>query len=556
MTESNTIDQAIQALRAGDNALAQKLLTQALQADPKDDQAWYWMAACVSDGERKRYCLEKALALQPENALARQALDELDEAAAGIAPSAMDAVEATLPDEIGTTPPEEGGPAPAEEQGLSPSDESVLAQVNEPVPVSLTGEEATPLDEIGPMPSAPRPEGGEASAKEDHDEAAIPPPRKAAKAAARRSNGMSPGQAGCLIALALILVIILTALAVIASQNETLEGLRSSAAVYLPWLVLPTSPMQAEAPVAQLPLATLALPPTWTPAPSPSPVATLPPPSVVVAPALPSPSPYASITPFFGEWRIVIGRSVKNNPIEVYRFGTGNQERMIIAGIHGGDEANTVDLADQLIAYLHDHPQVIPQGVTLYILRSLNPDGEASGERLNANGIDLNRNFETGWKASWKDKGCSSPSGSAGKIPGSEPEVQAVMKFLGSRQVQALINYHSAGLGIFPAGNPPHPASATLAQAIADVSDYPYPPVKTGCEYTGTLVDWAVAHGVSAAVDLELNDKTSTEFETNLKILLLLLKWEAPVEPPTPTSQTPTGVVSPAPASPAPTRTP
>ncbi len=86
-----------------------------------------------------------------------------------------------------------------------------------------------------------------------------------------------------------------------------------------------------------------------------------------------------SITPFFALWRIVIGQSVQDRPIEVYRFGTGKHERLIVAGIHGGREANTIALADQLIEYLQKNPERIPADVSLYILRSLNPDGEALG---------------------------------------------------------------------------------------------------------------------------------------------------------------------------------
>ena len=203
---------------------------------------------------------------------------------------------------------------------------------------------------------------------------------------------------------------------------------------------------------------------------------------------------------------------------------------MIIAGIHGGDEGNTIALADQLIAHLRNNPQAVPPGYTLYILRSLNPDGEALGTvpegRFNANGVDLNRNFEVGWKAEWKSNGCSSTPGTAGPGPGSEPETQALKEFLVSRHVQALISYHSAYLGVLPSGNPAHQESTRFAQAIHDISDYPYPPVHTGCEYTGTLVDWAASSGVSAAVDVELNSDVDTEFETNLGVLAVLLSFE------------------------------
>jgi len=55
----------------------------------------------------------------------------------------------------------------------------------------------------------------------------------------------------------------------------------------------------------------------------------------------------------------------------------------------------------------------------------------------------------------------------------------------------ALISYHSAALGIFPGGKPDFPPSIRLAKAVSLVSDYPYPPINTGCDYTGNLTDWA-----------------------------------------------------------------
>jgi hypothetical protein len=234
---------------------------------------------------------------------------------------------------------------------------------------------------------------------------------------------------------------------------------------------------------------------------------------------------------------------------------------MMVFGIHGGDEGNTIALADELIAHLRRNRRTVPPGYTLYILRSLNPDGELLGNvpeaRLNGNGVDLNRNFDVGWKAEWNSNGCSSLPGTGGSGPGSEPETQALQDFLRSRNVDVLISYHSAYLGVFPSGDPPHPESARLAQAIHDISTYPYPPVRNGCEYTGTLVDWAASNGVIAAVDLELNSGVDTEFSTNLKVLSLLLSFEPQALPtaiPAGTS-TPTAAPSDAPQSPTATQT-
>ena len=101
----------------------------------------------------------------------------------------------------------------------------------------------------------------------------------------------------------------------------------------------------------------------------------------------------------------------------------------------------------------------------------------------------------------------------------------AVALFLQDHPIEALINYHSAALGIFPAGDPPGPRSASLAQAIDEVSPYPYPAIDTGCVFSGTLVDWAANLGI-AAVDLELSNHTDTDFDINLRVLAELLGWQ------------------------------
>ncbi len=226
----------------------------------------------------------------------------------------------------------------------------------------------------------------------------------------------------------------------------------------------------------------------------------------------------------------IIGHSVNGLQLEVYAFGSGSHERMIVAGIHGGDEWNTVTLANQLIEYVNQNPSVIPQDVTLYILRNLNPDGESRAHnkygRVNSNGVDLNRNFPVNWQADWKRAGCWNylPT-TGGSSAGSEPETQAVMNFIASHTIEALISYHSAALGIFPGGDPPDENSIQFAEALAAVSSYPYPPVDTGCGYTGTLADYAASQGI-AAVDLELSDHIDTDFAVNLQLLQILLTFQ------------------------------
>lgn len=228
----------------------------------------------------------------------------------------------------------------------------------------------------------------------------------------------------------------------------------------------------------------------------------------------------------------IIGFSLAGRPIEAYTFGAGEKEYLIVAGIHGGYEGNTVALANELITYINENPEAIPTDVTLYIIRNMNPDGEARDNgvdgRVNNNGVDLNRNFPSdNWTDDWDRDGCwiYRPT-TGGAYAGSEPETRSVMSFIGAHKIEAMISYHSAALGVFPGGVPWEEPSKRLAKALSKATGNPYPPVDTGCVYTGTLADWAVENGVGASVDMELRDHKNTDFEENLKALKVLLNFQ------------------------------
>ncbi|MBT3321411.1 MAG: DUF2817 domain-containing protein [Anaerolineae bacterium] len=228
---------------------------------------------------------------------------------------------------------------------------------------------------------------------------------------------------------------------------------------------------------------------------------------------------------------MVIGYSVAGRPLEVFRFGYGASERLIVAGIHGGYEWNTIALADELIAELYAHPELVPPDVTLYILRALNPDGYERGHdrtgRTNENNVDLNHNFPYHWELEWDREGCWNylPT-TGGTHAGSEPETIALMNFINLHNFDALISYHSAALGIFAGGMPPFAPSENLAQKLANTSPYSYPPLDTGCEYSGNLTDWASSVVGIPAVDIELSNHRDTDFGANLRILNVFLNWE------------------------------
>jgi len=86
-----------------------------------------------------------------------------------------------------------------------------------------------------------------------------------------------------------------------------------------------------------------------------------------------------------------LGQSVQNRTIEMLKLGNGPDRILIIATIHGNEDAGT-PLVYRLIDKLRERP-VLLEGRTVLMIPIANPDGYVLRTRANASGIDLNRNF-------------------------------------------------------------------------------------------------------------------------------------------------------------------
>ena len=139
---------------------------------------------------------------------------------------------------------------------------------------------------------------------------------------------------------------------------------------------------------------------------------------------------------FPGPYEISVGESALGRPIKaVNRRGSLDVSRTVVAiGVIHGDERHGRLVTDQLMTV------PLPEDLDLWIVPTVNPDGEVLGLRQNARGIDLNRN----WPANW-ETGTFFSSGKyySGPSPASEPETQAMMQFLESIDPDVTIWYHS-----------------------------------------------------------------------------------------------------------------
>jgi hypothetical protein len=83
MADTKSILQlGIEAAHAGDKAEARELFRLATREKPDNAQGWLWLAGVAEDREEKRTALERVLALDPNNELARKGLAAMGGAAA------------------------------------------------------------------------------------------------------------------------------------------------------------------------------------------------------------------------------------------------------------------------------------------------------------------------------------------------------------------------------------------------------------------------------------------------------------------------------------------
>jgi tetratricopeptide (TPR) repeat protein len=119
------VQQGIAASKSGDKRRARELLTQAVQVDPQNEQAWLWLSDTLTDAVFRRICLEKVLAINPASVVARRGLGALAERPAVSEPPAI------------RWPPSARAPQEPDPPPASPLDDDPLRDHTSPSPASI-----------------------------------------------------------------------------------------------------------------------------------------------------------------------------------------------------------------------------------------------------------------------------------------------------------------------------------------------------------------------------------------------------------------------------------
>lgn len=133
--------------------------------------------------------------------------------------------------------------------------------------------------------------------------------------------------------------------------------------------------------------------------------------------------------PIFRKSKVLVGRSVRGRKIWALRQGNPLAPTVLlsIGQMHGSEPAGlkiTKRVRKKTIAADADYQ--------VWTIRTVNPDGSRRGNRYNARGVDLNRNYPGTWSSGARN----------GRRPASEPETRAVMRFVKRLQPNGVLSFH------------------------------------------------------------------------------------------------------------------
>ena len=194
----------------------------------------------------------------------------------------------------------------------------------------------------------------------------------------------------------------------------------------------------------------------------------------------------------------VIGHSVLGRDITAYRLGTLGGEPVLLIGVIHGNEAQGYRITRKI------RTMPIPPGIDLWIIDSINPDGQAANTRQNANGVDLNRNVSWNWNYIPKSDDNGQYSGEAAA---DQPETQALESFVDEIQPNITIFWHQDANRVSPGG-----ARREISLKFAAIVGLTTAstPCTAGCTGTATqFVNHAVQGGSAFIVELPGNDEVT-----------------------------------------------
>lgn len=194
----------------------------------------------------------------------------------------------------------------------------------------------------------------------------------------------------------------------------------------------------------------------------------------------------------------VIGHSVNGHPIRVWELGdrAAAVTAVAIGSQHGNEAAGRV-----VLDALRDGRPV--HDVHLWVIPRANPDGVLRGQRQNARGVDLNRNFPRHWKP-------MTGYDYSGRRPASEPETRSLMRFLDRVDPDYLVSMHTPLYGL----DVSHAKDRRFARRLSTQLRLPDKRLRCSGRCHGTLSQWFNHGHRGACVTVEFGSSPRSQYLT------------------------------------------
>ncbi len=215
-------------------------------------------------------------------------------------------------------------------------------------------------------------------------------------------------------------------------------------------------------------------------------------------------------------------RSVKGLPLYTRDIQPDAPKlRVLVIGAIHGDELSSASVAFHWIALAKDPLIALPQPIHWRFIPVLNPDGlfHQPPRRMNANGVDLNRNFPTpNWERDaaiyWNQRVRKDPRRWPGPQAMSEPETKFVHTQMVDFKPDLIVSIH-APYGVLDFDGPSVPPSKLGRLYLDQVGIFP-----------GSLGNYGGVHKGVPVVTVELPNAMRTPLDAETRQMWVdLLRW-------------------------------
>ena len=197
------------------------------------------------------------------------------------------------------------------------------------------------------------------------------------------------------------------------------------------------------------------------------------------------------------------------------------RQRVLVIGAIHGDELSSASVALHWIRLAEETSAPWSQAIHWRFIPALNPDGllATPPSRVNARGVDLNRNFPTpNWQRDagvyWEKRTRKDPRRWPGLTPLSEPESRYLHEEMQSFKPNLIVSIH-APYGVLDFDGPSVPPSRLGRLYLDQVGIFP-----------GSLGNYGGVHKGVPVVTIELPNAMRTPLDAEMRQMWLdLLRW-------------------------------